>query len=415
MLEDSHAFREYGTIAARDWYMELLDAILSRLTASRPLLGALVERWWDTTDSFHFSTVGEITMTPFDFSMLTSIGVGGHPIPYDTGMGEWDATQIYLLGTRPPLFRPGMVRYSWFADYFRGKTPTTREETEYYARGFLMFLFGTTLFADRANTVGLYLLSALVDLSQLWVYAYFQRLSPEPEVETPPMVLYSHRYDMRCQRRPREPFSFFRRYFDTVAAAEVVQTFQDRFAGAWETSQFRVLLVSPTYLIPPLTSTHRGERDRAPTAAERARGSRLTQAHDRRGSQARRRAGWPELPTTVTCQGCARETYQIPIAPAPAGHELVGASIEYTGQALKLSASLMGMIPFQMPAPSGAPVRVAAGPSAPPPAAGKERRGTSAHSQGRDRRTHTESSSRGPIPDDDESDKELASPQSVSS
>lgn len=63
-----------------------------------------------------------------------------------------------------------MVQYSWFADYFRGETPTTREETENYAQGFLMFLFGTTLFADRANTVELYLLSALVDLSQVRYY-----------------------------------------------------------------------------------------------------------------------------------------------------------------------------------------------------------------------------------------------------
>ncbi|GMP74504.1 hypothetical protein CsSME_00031909 [Camellia sinensis var. sinensis] len=198
MLQDSHAFCGYGTIAAWGWYMELPDAVrhivdeagfgafcvgLSRLTTSWPLLGALVERWWDTTDSFHFSTTGEMTMTSFDFSMLTGIGVGGHPIPYDTDMGEWDAAQIYLLGTRPPLSRPGMVRYSWFADYLRGKTLTTREKIEYYARGFLMFLFGIALFADRANTVGLYLLSALVDLSQ-------------PDVDTPPMVPYSHRYDI---------------------------------------------------------------------------------------------------------------------------------------------------------------------------------------------------------------------------
>ncbi|KAF5933096.1 hypothetical protein HYC85_029267 [Camellia sinensis] len=48
--------------------------------------------------------------------------------------------------------------------------PETPEETEQYARGFLMFLFGTSLFADRGNTVGLYLLSALVDLSQVHRY-----------------------------------------------------------------------------------------------------------------------------------------------------------------------------------------------------------------------------------------------------
>ncbi|KAL7237220.1 hypothetical protein ACSBR1_020310 [Camellia fascicularis] len=53
---------------------------LSRLMASRTLLGALVERWWDTTNSFYFSTAGDMTMTPYDFVMLTGIEVGGRPI-----------------------------------------------------------------------------------------------------------------------------------------------------------------------------------------------------------------------------------------------------------------------------------------------------------------------------------------------
>ena len=53
-------------------------------------------------------------MTPYDFSMLTGIGVEGDPIPFDTDMDEWEAAQIYLLGEMPPLARPGCVRYSWF-------------------------------------------------------------------------------------------------------------------------------------------------------------------------------------------------------------------------------------------------------------------------------------------------------------
>ena len=64
---------------------------LSRLTASRPLLAALVETWWDTTDSFHFFATGDMTMTPVDFSMLTDIEVGHDLIPFDTDMDEWKA------------------------------------------------------------------------------------------------------------------------------------------------------------------------------------------------------------------------------------------------------------------------------------------------------------------------------------
>lgn len=90
--------------------------------------------------------------------------------PFDTDIDEWDAAQIFLLGIRPPLSRPRFVRYSWFEDQFREQIPTTQEEVERYARGFFMFLLGTTLFADRANTVGLYLLSALVDVTRIRRY-----------------------------------------------------------------------------------------------------------------------------------------------------------------------------------------------------------------------------------------------------
>ncbi|GMP34757.1 hypothetical protein CsSME_00007497 [Camellia sinensis var. sinensis] len=241
--EDSRSIRGYGTTSARDWHIELPDGVchiidevgFGLFCTGLSRLGALVERWWDTTNSFHFSIAVEMTMTPYDFSMLTGIGVGGQSISYDTDMDEWKA----------------------------GTEPETPKETEHYTRGFLMFLFGTTLFANRANTVGLYLLSTLVDLSQirlhdwggaglatlygymnstsrmsgdriggywqaweLWVYAYFPTLAPELEVEMHLVVPYFHRYDGRCLRRTRETFPFFRRYFDMVTAAKVTQNSQ---------------------------------------------------------------------------------------------------------------------------------------------------------------------------------------------
>ncbi|XP_028108186.1 protein MAIN-LIKE 2-like [Camellia sinensis] len=100
---ESHAFRGYGATTARDLYDELLAGVCdimdetsfsffcfgqTRVIASRPLLGALVEQWCDTTNSFHFSTTGEKPMTFYDFSMLTGLGVGGDLIPFDTNMGE---------------------------------------------------------------------------------------------------------------------------------------------------------------------------------------------------------------------------------------------------------------------------------------------------------------------------------------
>ncbi|KAL7207733.1 hypothetical protein ACSBR1_029645 [Camellia fascicularis] len=122
---DSCFTRGYGSTGAREWYMELPDGVrqiideagfglfcmgLSRLMASRTLMGTLVERWWHTTNSFHFSTTGDMTMTPYDFAMLTGLEVGGRPILYDYDMGEWEAASTYLLGAYSLIFRGGMVR-----------------------------------------------------------------------------------------------------------------------------------------------------------------------------------------------------------------------------------------------------------------------------------------------------------------
>ncbi|KDP35067.1 hypothetical protein JCGZ_11037 [Jatropha curcas] len=45
----------------------------------KELLCALAERWWDTTNTFHFSW-GELTLTPVDFSVISEIPFGIRPI-----------------------------------------------------------------------------------------------------------------------------------------------------------------------------------------------------------------------------------------------------------------------------------------------------------------------------------------------
>ncbi|KAF5934510.1 hypothetical protein HYC85_030681 [Camellia sinensis] len=304
----SRSVRGYGSTAARDWYAELPEGVrdlvdlvgfgpfcvgLSRCSARRTLMAALVERWWDTTNSFHFSATGDMTMTPLDFAVLTGLDIGGWPIPYDEDMGEWEAAWTYLLGARPPVDRvSGRVRYTWFSSHFRRAemVPETPEETEQYARGFLMFLFGTILFADRGNTVGLYLLSALVDLSQvsrydwggaglatlyfymsatsrgrgdllggywraweLWVYVYFPALAPELEVAGLPMTPYSLVFKGLHRPRPRETLIYLRQYFDTVRHSEISwqpwaplgDGLRLQYTGGSDTSQYRVLLEGP--------------------------------------------------------------------------------------------------------------------------------------------------------------------------
>ncbi|KAL7180887.1 hypothetical protein ACSBR1_039863 [Camellia fascicularis] len=64
------------------------------MRAESLLYGAPVKRWWDTTDPFHFSLIGELTLIPYDFSMLTGLRVGvGSLIPCDPDMTQWRAAQ----------------------------------------------------------------------------------------------------------------------------------------------------------------------------------------------------------------------------------------------------------------------------------------------------------------------------------
>ncbi|KAL7205737.1 hypothetical protein ACSBR2_018627 [Camellia fascicularis] len=128
----------------------------------------LYGRWWDTTDSFHFSSIRELTLTLYNFSMLTGLWVRvGSPIPCDPDITQWRAAQRQLLGAIPDITSHGMVRYSWFHDHLFESQPATPDEVAQYTRGFLVYLFGTTLSANRENTVGLYLLGALVHLPQV--------------------------------------------------------------------------------------------------------------------------------------------------------------------------------------------------------------------------------------------------------
>lgn len=86
---------------------------------------ALVERWHDTTNTFHFP-VGEMTVTPLDFAAITSLRIGGDPIPFDTGIHRDEAALRWFLG-RVPSRDEKMVKYAQFELYLK-KIPTTWQD-----------------------------------------------------------------------------------------------------------------------------------------------------------------------------------------------------------------------------------------------------------------------------------------------
>ncbi|KAL7257997.1 hypothetical protein ACSBR1_004175 [Camellia fascicularis] len=97
-----------------------------------------------------------------------------------------------------------MVQYTWVFRALqrdRAKDPRGDRAVRLYDWGGAGL---ATLYGYRSST-------SRKSGNRLWVYAYFLTLAPESEVEMPPVVPYSHRYDDRCFRGTRETFPFFRR------------------------------------------------------------------------------------------------------------------------------------------------------------------------------------------------------------
>ncbi|KAL7162076.1 hypothetical protein ACSBR2_042533 [Camellia fascicularis] len=129
--------------------------------ASQALLRALVERWWDTTNSFHFSSVGEMTITPFDFSMLIGLEVGVDPIPFDMDMGKWNTVSLYLLSALVTL--PLVRFYDW-------------------GGAGLVTLYG---YMSLTSGIRRERLGGYWRAWELWIYVYFSALTPEHADEIP--------------------------------------------------------------------------------------------------------------------------------------------------------------------------------------------------------------------------------------
>lgn len=135
---------------------------LTQAKNDHTVLTALVERWHDTSNTFHFS-VGELTVTPLDFAATTDLRVGGEPIPFDTGIHIDETALRWFLGQ--VLDRDEeMLKYEQFKDYLK-KVPTTQQEEEQMAKAYLLYLFGASLYLNRCSKVHLSYLLALRDLS----------------------------------------------------------------------------------------------------------------------------------------------------------------------------------------------------------------------------------------------------------
>ena len=78
------------------------------------LLLALVKRFQDTTCTFHFLGIKEVMLTPYDFSIITSLRLGGERILVNDSLTLIELKK--LLGVVPSRMRRNNIPLSWLCD-----------------------------------------------------------------------------------------------------------------------------------------------------------------------------------------------------------------------------------------------------------------------------------------------------------
>ncbi|GMY11562.1 protein MAIN-LIKE 1-like isoform X6 [Fagus crenata] len=130
------------------------------------IIKSLVERFWDTTNTFHLPQVGEMTMTPRDFSTITGLRMGGRRLLVDYDILSHPNTIQSALGSTFSLLGD-CVRLASLYKLFANQHPSTNEELGHCVRAFMLYLCGSALMPNTGDTVSLSILPSLEDIDQL--------------------------------------------------------------------------------------------------------------------------------------------------------------------------------------------------------------------------------------------------------
>ena len=110
------------------------------------LLLALSERFWDTTFTFHFPSIGEVILTPYDFSIITNLRLGGERIKVNDFLTPKEIKG--LLGVMPSKLKSKNVSLMWLYENIKScKTVAmgTRMFMLLFIRSFLCPNLGNTM------------------------------------------------------------------------------------------------------------------------------------------------------------------------------------------------------------------------------------------------------------------------------
>ena len=135
------------------------------------LLRALAERWWDTTNTFHFPC-GELTVTPAELTLLTGVRFGPRQLEfYEDWRSLPDERLEELLGAVPDRGSSYVTR-TWVRDTLSAHyamasalyTPTQA------ARLCMLLIVGCSFWHTRRDTIDLSILRSLEDMAVVEEY-----------------------------------------------------------------------------------------------------------------------------------------------------------------------------------------------------------------------------------------------------
>ena len=139
-------------------------------------LYALMERWIDTTNTFHLP-IGELTLDSLAFAAITGIACAGAPVPFDRYLELMTTRYVayidHLLGMTPAMKGTHTIKLdSLFTHYsgIRVEDIRTPRQIDQVVRAFILYLLGTTLFYNAASSMDLVVLMALRDVDLIHTY-----------------------------------------------------------------------------------------------------------------------------------------------------------------------------------------------------------------------------------------------------
>ena len=147
---------------------------LSHIIIDWPLITCLIERWRPDTHTFHVP-VGEMTITLQDVAIILGLRIDGLTI---TGTCVLDVAELCgeLLRVTPPAdaLRGSAIFIRWLCQQLSTLEPDADEvDLEWSARGFILALMGSFLFANKKGVhVHLCFLPLLWDLTQTSTYSW---------------------------------------------------------------------------------------------------------------------------------------------------------------------------------------------------------------------------------------------------